>query len=441
MPKATVSDVKEQRKQLVQQVASSQYFAKSARLREMLLYVCDRVLDHEVGEIHEQEVGRRVFGRPADYDTAADNTVRVHASMLRKRVEQYFANEGSDEPVVIEIPRGNYAPVFRPRNTKLAIPEQPNPDRPSLPALTELSSPKSSDWRRWIPAGLAAVLAVMALVFFIAGRRHSNAVPFGSAPTVSQFWSGVFQLNRPTDVVIGDATLALFEERTGRTFALSEYFDRSYINVAANDRAIAGKLEPDMTKVLLLKRQTNYADVGLLAPLDEVAQQMHSGTRVRFARDFSFREIKTDNVILLGNVNSNPWIEPFQDHETIRWKFDPDRGNYYPVDSTAAASGLDKYRITGQPVEGYATLSLFPNLGGTGTVLIISGTGGSAVNGALSALTDEHLLSQLRAKLPAKDNTHFPYFEALLQIGSRNTLPRDTRVLIVRPIAPVALPH
>jgi hypothetical protein len=111
------------------------------------------------------------------------------------------------------------------------------------------------------------------------------------------------------------------------------------------------------------------------------------------------------------------------------------------VDSTAAASGLDKYRITGQPVEGYATLSLFPNLGGTGTVLIISGTGGSAVNGALSALTDEHLLSQLRAKLPAKDNTHFPYFEALLQIGSRNTLPRDTRVLIVRPIAPVALPH
>jgi hypothetical protein len=147
MPKATLSDVKEQRRQLVQQVASSQYFAKSARLREMLLYVCDRVLDHQVGEIHEQEVGRRVFGRPADYDTAADNTVRVHASMLRKRVEQYFANEGLDEPVIIEIPRGNYAPVFRPRSTKLVAPELPNPDRPALPSSAEPGTSKS-DWRR-----------------------------------------------------------------------------------------------------------------------------------------------------------------------------------------------------------------------------------------------------------------------------------------------------
>jgi hypothetical protein len=433
MPKATARDVKEQRRQLVQQVASSPYFAKSARLREMLLYVCDRVLDHEVQEIHEQEVGRRVFGRPPDYDTAADNTVRVHASMLRKRVEQYFANEGLDEPIVIEIPRGNYAPVFRPRNTKLAAPEQPDPDRPILPQAAEPGSP-TSDWARWIPTVLAAVVTVFALVLFIAGRRQSSPAPFASAPTARQFWSSVFQRDRATDIVIGDATLALFEERTGRTFALSEYFDRSYVNAAASDQTAAGKLDSDLTKILLLKRQTNYADVGLLAPLADLAHQMHSDTRVRFARDYSFREIKADNVILLGNVNSNPWIEPFRDHETIRWTFDADRGNYYPVDSTAAANELDRYRLTGQPVEGYATLSLLPNLGGTGTVLIISGTGGSAVNGAFSALIDDHLLSQLRAKLPAKDNLHFAYFEALLQIGSRNTLPRDTRVLIVRPL-------
>jgi hypothetical protein len=433
MPKATASDVKEQRKQLVQQVASSPYFAKSARLREMLLYVCDRVLDHEVAEIHEQEVGRRVFGRPPDYDTAADNTVRVHASMLRKRVEQYFANEGLGEPVVIEIPRGNYAPVFRIRNTKLIAAEQPNPDRPTLPPVAEPASSKA-DWQHWIPTGLAAVLTVIALILFSAGRRQSSPAPFASAPTVRQFWSSVFQADRATDVVIGDATLALFEERTARTFALSEYFDRSYINAAASDRGLAGKLDPDTTKLLLLKRQTNYADVGLLAPLDDLARQMHSDTKVRFARDYSFREIKTDNVILLGNLNSNPWIEPFQGHETIRWKFDPDRGNYYPVDSTAAAGDLDKYRVTGQPVEGYATLSLLPNLGGTGTVLVISGTGGSAVNGAFAALTEEHLASQLRAKLSANDNSHFPYFEALLQIGNRNTLPRDTRILIVRPL-------
>jgi hypothetical protein len=118
----------------------------------------------------------------------------------------------------------------------------------------------------------------------------------------------------------------------------------------------------------------------------------------------------------------------------LHWKFDSDRASYYPVDSTLPATDQAKYHGTGQPVEGYAIVSLFPNLGGTGTVLIISGTGGSAMGGALAFLTDEHLLSELRNKLNAKGNGQFPYFEALLQIGSRNTIPRDTRILLARPL-------
>ena len=432
MPRTIASDVvKEQRRQLVQQVASSQYFAKSARLREMFTYVCDRVLDDDVAEIHEQEVGRRVFGRPADYDTAADNTVRVHASMLRKRVEQYFANEGSSEPVVIEIPRGNYAPVFNPRKPRVPVPEQPVPGI-EAPRLEPMPVVPERNWQRWLPVGLAVVLVIVAAVLFFNARRPQAPQSFVSAPTVRQFWSQVFQPNRTTDLVLGDAALALYEERTGKTVALSEYFDRSYIN-AANDQANAGKLDPDLAKILLLKRQTNYGDVGLLAQLTELAHQEQSDAKVRFARDYSFREIKTDNVVLLGNVNSNPWVEPFDGHQTLHWKFDPDRANYYPVDSTLGPTAQDKYHIAGQP-EGYAILSLFPNLGGTGTVLIISGTGGSAMGGALAFLTDEHLLSELRAKLNAKANGQFPHFEALLQIGSRNTLPRDTKILIARPL-------
>jgi hypothetical protein len=66
---------------------------RSARLRDLLVYLTTRVLEDEVFEIHEQEVGHKVFGRPANYDTGSDNIVRVHAAMLRKRLEQYFAEE------------------------------------------------------------------------------------------------------------------------------------------------------------------------------------------------------------------------------------------------------------------------------------------------------------------------------------------------------------
>jgi hypothetical protein len=43
-------------------------------------------------------------------------------------------------------------------------------------------------------------------------------------------------------------------------------------------------------------------------------------------------------------------------------------------------------------------------------------------------------MSQLRAQLHAEATAKFPYFEALLQIGSRNTLPRDSRILIARTV-------
>ncbi len=399
----------------------------------MFIYVCDRVLDHNVDEIHEQEVGRRVFGRPADYDTSADNTVRVHASMLRKRVDQYFATEGCAEPIVIEIPRGNYAPVFRERPAKPVLLEVAPPleeiHRPS-----EIAATNPPRWPVLLSAGLAVLFAALSVFLYLQLRHLQKASVLASAPTVKQFWSQVFQSNRQTDVVLGDAALALFEERTGQTIALSEYFDRSYLN-KAGDKATAAQMDADLAKVLLLKKQTNYSDVALLAQMTEIAHAEQSETKIRFAREYSFREIKADNAVLLGNVVSNPWVEPFQNHQALHWKYDPTRGSYYPVDSTAGTDP-EKYHTAaqpGQPVEGYAILSLLPNMGGTGTVLIISGTGGTAMNGALSFLSDEHVMSQLHAQLNGGATAApFPYFEALLRIGSRNTLPRDSSVLIVR---------
>jgi len=389
----------------------------------MFIYVCDRVLDHEVDEIHEQEVGRRVFGRPADYDTSADNTVRVHASMLRKRVNQYFANEGLSEPVVIEIPRGNYAPVFHERAVKLAQPEP-------LPQPVEAAPPEPRrDWRFWLPAALAALF--VAVSAFVQLHHQQRSRPLASEPTVRQFWSQVFQPSRTTDLVLGDATLALFEEQTGRQVALAEYFDRSYLNMA--DTWTTGtQVDPDRGKMLLLKRQTNYGEVALLGQITDTAHAEQSDTKVRFAREYSFRDIKSDNAVLLGNLASNPWVEPFQNRQTLRWKYDATRGAYYPVDNAADQEKYHTAPQTGQPAAGYSTVSLFPNMGGTGNVLIISGTGGTAMSGALGFLSDEHAMSQLRAQLNIAPNAPFPYFEALLCIGSRNSLPRDSSVLIVR---------
>src|ERR1700683_1083428 len=102
--------------EFAQRIASSEIFARSEFLPKFLLYICDRQLSGRTHEITEQQIGERVFGRPAGYSPGEDNIVRNYAGQLRKRLEVYYEGVGKDDDVCISIPRGGYVPVFRPRN-------------------------------------------------------------------------------------------------------------------------------------------------------------------------------------------------------------------------------------------------------------------------------------------------------------------------------------
>lgn len=423
------------RKLLVERVAASSYLNRSARLRDLFLYLCERVLEAGADNIHEHEVGHKVFDRPPDYDTSADNIVRVHASMLRKRIDQYFATEGRLEPVVIEIPKGNYAPIFHKRPAE--------PVQVPVPTIVPLR--RTFDWEKWLPAALAAVFLFTTIFFWHRSRvisAETAAMPT-NRPNVRQFWSEIFRAGQPADIVLDDASVGLFQEFTAHPIALTDYYERSYLRSLEGDAASA-KLDPNLAMALVSKRQSSYAGAALLWKLAQTASALRGDAKIQFARNYSFREMKADNVILLGNSRSNPWIEPFQSHLAIRWQFDSGLGAYYPVDTAAPASERERFRSNIQPGEprgtepheGYATISLLPNLGSTGRVLIISGTGSVTVGAALDFLSDESSLTQLRSRLPQNKSDDFPYFEALLRARSRSTLPRDTSIVVCRPPQP-----
>src|ERR1700761_8903319 len=100
--------------ELVQRIVASPQFSKSERLSSFLLFVCRLSLLGQNHKIHEQNIGRAIFERKADYDTAVDGIVRTHASRLRRRLEQYFEEYGQNETLMVEIPPGSYVPVFTP---------------------------------------------------------------------------------------------------------------------------------------------------------------------------------------------------------------------------------------------------------------------------------------------------------------------------------------
>jgi len=99
-------------RQQLQVLLASRPFVTATRARRFLTYVVEQTLAGQTDAIKELVLGIEVFDRPADFDPKVDTIVRVEAGKLRKRLEEYYADEGSAAAVRIEIPKGSYVPQF-----------------------------------------------------------------------------------------------------------------------------------------------------------------------------------------------------------------------------------------------------------------------------------------------------------------------------------------
>lgn len=93
-------------------VLTSRTFARSERLRAFLKFVVEM---EQVGLGHQLKgytIGIDVFSRGEGFDPGTDPLVRVQAGKLRKLLNQFYAEEGIDEPLRIRIPLGGYVPVY-----------------------------------------------------------------------------------------------------------------------------------------------------------------------------------------------------------------------------------------------------------------------------------------------------------------------------------------
>ena len=107
------------REQLARILASTT-FQQVDRLRRFLSFVVGESLAGRGDELKEYVVGTQVFEKEGTFDPRADPVVRVQARRLRARLVRYYAEEGQADQIVIELPKGGYAPVFARREADAA---------------------------------------------------------------------------------------------------------------------------------------------------------------------------------------------------------------------------------------------------------------------------------------------------------------------------------
>lgn len=157
-------------RQQVEKILASPKFANAGRLQGFLRYTTAKALAGEASDIKEYLIAIEVYGRTADYDPKIDSIVRVEAGRLRTRLHDYYAVAGRLDPVVIDYPKGTYAPLFHLRKA----PEIEAIDTPTQTPVVTQARPAI----RWFMVAAAVLLVLGAAGYYW-------KVPATSQPTIS----------------------------------------------------------------------------------------------------------------------------------------------------------------------------------------------------------------------------------------------------------------
>jgi len=159
----------------VERMAVSDVFRTSPQLVAFLRFCVEAVLNGDGQRLKGYTIGVEVLRRDPTFDPQIDPIVRVEAARLRRTIGRYYAGPGLDDPVVIDLPRGGYAPTFS-RLTIAAKRESP----------AVAAAPPRRAWPswRWRAAALLAVATLVIAALWL-WRTPTTATPPESGSAMS----------------------------------------------------------------------------------------------------------------------------------------------------------------------------------------------------------------------------------------------------------------
>jgi hypothetical protein len=413
------------RMQLVERIIATPSFQKANRLQALLRYIVECSINGAPDQLSEAHIGQRVFDKGSDYSPLTDSSVRVQARQLRLKLHEYFDGPGRDEPLILEIPKGSYAPTFR--SVKLPDYEPPHPidDIPTM--STPAEQKRSFRILPWLLVGLTAPLCG-----YLAWSLHSLQVR-----STRMMWPlvSVFEERQTTRLILADSSYQIISTATGKPAPLDDYLGTR----RQNENAIRASetFEGRALHALAGGTFTSFADAVVVSAVSGAAAQGHASFDLKSARDIDPRDLEQGNFIFVGSPSSNPWVSLYDNKLNFRESSDPNHPslnrflNLHPRSNESPVyEGTDS---KDQVREDFADFAVISGLGDHGTVMIIQGLrheGTEAVGRLLMDVNGSELLKSafgnLGYSVPPK------HFETLLAITAVAGIPHVTRIVAIR---------
>jgi hypothetical protein len=394
---------------LVNRIATSQHLRTSPRLREFLFYVAKCAIREAPEDATEQQIGIRVFGRHPGYNSSEDSIVRTHARLLRQKLTAYFAEEGASEPIVMEVPKGHYLPVFHTRAEVsleaadlAALPHAVQAlDHPAQPGPIPAAVPR---WIIWL--GSCGVLTVIVAAALLIWHPWRVAIPAESA--VDVFWRPF--LNTDPPLVIYSNALFQGSANQGLRYAVPD------------------AVKPDSGIYV-----DTYTGIGELASVYTLTRlfDAHHGTFIlKRSLLVTWDEAQLRNLIFIGARVENPSLRVLQPTSDFTMVANADSAgvvNVHPLAGEPAVYSRPERPLTTD----YAIIALQPGIQSGRRMLVFSGLTTFGTQAAVDYVCQPDTAAMLLKKITGPKG-EIRFFEAVLQTDIGGGVPLQTRLVTVR---------
>lgn len=419
----------------LEKILHGKAFQGSESLKAFLRFVVERSIEHDDGGLKEYVIATEVFGRNSDYNSRIDSVVRVQASRLRAKLHEYYLTEGRDDQVVIDLPKGHYAPTFLYNSFE----DLSGGDEEHIEASVTPLSPSdkrastSSGVNLWIVVSLVVVslLAAISTILLVKANTEKTrlrAVSDLETPTDAQreaalpLWGGLLSSPEPVLVVFSN-TLFQGTAETGMRLLKPLDAPGSPPGSAALPQQTGGRKDvgPGVTE-----HYTGIGEAMGVYFLGELFARVKHPFRVKRSLLLTWEDLKSENIIVLGSPAENLFLRDLpQQQEFIFRPLKDDQGrNTFGVVNTKPGANERKVYLARQDgpsrsqiTEDYAVISLLQGLDARNRLLILAGITTFGTQAAAEYVSKTEYIEEMISSLntaPAGQAPRLPSFYQLL---------------------------
>jgi hypothetical protein len=401
----------------IDRLLSSHVLHGSESLCKLLRYLAEYSLDHPGSPLKEYQIATEVFGRSPNFDPQSDSTIRVQAGRLRLKIAEYYAAEGTDDPIQVEIPKGSYAVSFHRREPSPA--RQQALPQSAFPGGVAVENKADAKWKLASLVLLALLIVAAATIFGLLGRGREPRLPDQASEPVPSAFATFWK------------TFANGPEEPWVIFSNGAFVGRPETGMRYFDPARDSRNE-------ILEHYTGVGEVLAIHALDHTFGLLRRQIRVKRGSLLSLDDVKNNDMIFVGSPAENltlreiPSTQDFIFHnlESGSRKGDLAIVNVHPEPGESQSwIGTQSHANL---IEDYSIIALVHGLNPAKSVLILAGTTTLGTQAAVEFVCQRDSLEELLRRLEVSNDGELKPFEAVLRVKVTRGVPVESDIVALR---------